>query len=74
MSARRFDRAVTLAGAFDKVELAIRYVASHKDVSTLQVGIATPEQFEGAAEALSKGPLNTPTLERIVQLQSGAEP
>ena len=74
MSARRFDPAVALAGAVDKVELAIRYVASHKDVSTLQVGIATPEQFEGAAEALSKGPLNTPTLERIAELQSAVQP
>jgi hypothetical protein len=45
-------------------------VASHKAVSTLQVGIATPEQFEGAAEALSKGPLNTPTLKRIAESQT----
>ena len=53
--ARSFDPAVTSAGAADKVELAIRYVASHKDISTLQVGIATPEQFENAAVAVSKG-------------------
>ena len=74
ISARRFDPAVTLAGAVDKVELAIRYVASHKDVSTLQVGIATPEQFEGAAEALSKGPLSTSALDRIAELQSAVQP
>jgi len=68
--ARSFDPVVPLAGAADKVELAIRYVASHKDVSTLQVGMATPEQFEGAATAVSKGPLSTVALERIAELQS----
>jgi aryl-alcohol dehydrogenase-like predicted oxidoreductase len=68
--ARGFDPAVVLAGAADKVELAIRYVASHKDVSTLQVGIATPEQFEGAAAAVSRGALSTVALERIVELHS----
>ena len=68
--ARGFDPVVPLAGAADKVELAIRYVASHKDVSTLQVGMATPEQFEGAAAAVSKGALSTVALERIAELQS----
>ena len=54
----------------DKVELAIRYVASRKEVSTLQVGIAPPEQFEGAAAAASKGAMNTAALESIAELQS----
>ena len=68
--ARGFDPVVPLAGAADKVELAIRYVASRKEVSTLQVGMATPEQFEGAAAAVSKGALSTVALERIAELQS----
>ena len=55
--ARTFDPVVAEAGVADKVELAIRYVASHPQVSTLQVGIATPEQFEGAVAAVGKGPL-----------------
>ena len=53
-----------------EVELAIRYVASRKEVSTLQVGMATPERFEGAATAVSKGALSTAALERIAEVQS----
>ncbi len=67
--AHTFDQAVAAAGAADKVELAIRYVASHPHVSTLQVGIATPAQFEGAAAAIAKGSLSADTLARIAGLQ-----
>lgn len=69
--ARAFDPAVEVAGAADKVELAIRFVASHPSVSTLQVGIATPEQFEGAAAAVAKGALSEATRARIAQVQAG---
>lgn len=67
--ARAFDSIVPSAGTADKIELAIRYVASHRAVSTLQVGIATPAQFEGAAAAVGKGPLTDETLARIAALQ-----
>ncbi|MEZ5815674.1 MAG: aldo/keto reductase [Hyphomicrobiaceae bacterium] len=70
MRARSFDPAVATGGAADKVELAIRYVASHKDVSTLQVGIATPEQFEGAAAAVSRGGLSAEALREIAGVQA----
>ncbi|MGD9803924.1 MAG: aldo/keto reductase [Hyphomicrobiaceae bacterium] len=68
--ARAFDPVVAIAGTQDKVELAIRFVASHPAVSTLQVGIATPEQFEGAASAVSKGGLNDAARARIAEIQS----
>jgi len=67
--ARIFDPAVGAAGAADKVELAIRYVAGNPHVSTLQVGIATPEQFEGAIRAVGNGPLPEPVLAQIKALQ-----
>lgn len=69
MQARRLDPAVAEAGVVDKVELAIRFVASHPAVSTLQVGIATPGQFEGAAAAVARGGLAEGALKRISALQ-----
>ncbi|MGE0700822.1 MAG: aldo/keto reductase [Hyphomicrobiaceae bacterium] len=69
--ARQLDAALAGAGAADTVELAIRYVASHPAVSTLQVGIATPAEFEGAAAAILKGPLPGQALASIAALQDG---
>lgn len=69
--ARSFDPAVPVAGTKDKVELAIRFVASHPAVSTLQVGIATPDQFEGAAAAIAKGALGEAARARIAEIQAG---
>ncbi len=68
--ARQFSPVLEEAGCSDLVELAIRYVASSPDVSTLQVGIATVEQFLGAAAAVNKGPLSPAVLERISDIQS----
>jgi len=68
--ARKFEPAVAVAGVRDTVELAIRFVASHPSVSTLQVGIATPEQFEGAASAVAKGGLGAVALARIWEVQA----
>ncbi|MEM7426333.1 MAG: aldo/keto reductase [Pseudomonadota bacterium] len=67
--ARQFSPLLEEAGCRDLVELAIRYVASHEDVSTLQVGIATVEQFLGAADAVNKGPLPADVMERIAAVQ-----
>lgn len=69
--ARKFTPLLDKSGCKDLVELAIRYVVSHKDVSTLQVGIATVEQFLGAAEAVNKGPLSSEVLARISEIQAG---
>jgi L-galactose dehydrogenase/L-glyceraldehyde 3-phosphate reductase len=71
MQALQFDPAVAAAGVADKVELAIRFVASHPAVTTLQVGIATPDQFEGAAAAVAKGRLPEAALARIRAIQDG---
>ena len=68
--ARQFAPLVEEAGCKDLIELAIRYVAGHADVSTLQVGIATVEQFLGAAEAVNKGALSAPVLKKIRQIQA----
>ena len=68
--ARRLAPALEGSGAGDLVELAIRYVASSPSVSTLQVGIATPEQFEGAVSAVTRGALPGATLARIADLQA----
>ncbi len=69
MRARGFDPAVAEAGVADKVALAIRFVASHPSVTTLQVGIATPSQFEGAAAAVGAGALPATALASIRSLQ-----
>lgn len=69
--ARMLQPAVAVAGAADPVDLAIRYVASHPAVSTLQVGIATPEQFEGAVRGVEAGALSASALERIAAIQTG---
>ena len=53
------------------VELAIRYVVSQPLVSTLQVGMATVAEFEGAAAAVNEGPLAADVLARIGEVQAG---
>ena len=55
----------------DQIELAIRYVASEPAVTTLQVGIATVDQFEGAARAAAKGSLDADSLGAIARIQAG---
>jgi hypothetical protein len=40
-------------------------------MGTILVGIATPEQFEGALAAVEKGPLPKAALERLAELQRG---
>jgi L-galactose dehydrogenase/L-glyceraldehyde 3-phosphate reductase len=67
----RFGPVVAEAGARDAIALAIRYVASHSAVSTLQVGIATPAEFEGGAQAVLAGPLPGAALARIREIQAG---
>ena len=69
--ARAFAAVVAEAGAKDLVELAIRYVVSQPKASTLQVGIATVEEFEGGAAAVLKGPLEPDVLARIAAIQDG---
>jgi aryl-alcohol dehydrogenase-like predicted oxidoreductase len=69
--ARRFAPLLAEAGAASLVEMGIRFVASHPAVSTLQVGIATPAEFEGGAQAVIKGGLASAVLARIGEVQAG---
>ncbi len=50
-------------------EAAIRFAISHAAVSTILVGMATPEQFEQALAAVQRGPLPQSALDRLSQLQ-----
>ncbi|MFV0295417.1 MAG: aldo/keto reductase [Hyphomicrobiaceae bacterium] len=69
--ARRFSTVLAASGAADLVELGLRFVASHGDVSTMQVGIATFDEFAGGARAIMKGALDADALTRIGALQDG---
>lgn len=69
--ARQFLPLLEAAGCESLVELAIRYVASNADVPTFQVGLATVEQFQKAAEAVKKGALSGNVLSAIAELQAG---
>jgi aryl-alcohol dehydrogenase-like predicted oxidoreductase len=53
------------------VEAALRFAISHDAMSTVLIGIATPEQFEIAAAAVAKGPLSPAALARVAELQRG---
>jgi aryl-alcohol dehydrogenase-like predicted oxidoreductase len=50
-------------------EAATRFALSHPAMGTILVGMATPEQFEGALAAVQKGPLPPAALERLSALQ-----
>lgn len=69
--ARRLAAALGPDAAGDLVATAIRYVAGNPDVSTLEVGIATSEEFEAAVAAVEKGALEEASLSRIAAVQSG---
>ncbi len=69
--ARRFAPVAAEVGAQGPVEMGIRFVASHPDVSTLQVGIATVDEFEGGAQAVLKGALPAAALAKIKAVQDG---
>lgn len=69
--AREFLPAMANSDCETLVEMAIRYVASNPDVPTMQVGIATFEQFRKAAEATNKGALPSSVLAEIANVQAG---
>jgi aryl-alcohol dehydrogenase-like predicted oxidoreductase len=69
--ARRFLPLVQEGHAASLAEAATRFAISHPAMGTILVGMATPEQFEGALEAVRKGPLPPAALERIAALQQG---
>ena len=59
------------AGAATLAEVAVRFAISHPAMGTALIGIATPEQFEAAAEAAETGGLPEAVLARLRGLQEG---
>jgi aryl-alcohol dehydrogenase-like predicted oxidoreductase len=69
--ARRLEPLVREGHADSLIEASLRYVIAHPAISTVLIGIATPEQFEYAAQSISKGSLSAAALARVVELQQG---
>jgi aryl-alcohol dehydrogenase-like predicted oxidoreductase len=67
--ARRLMPLVAEGFAATLSEAATRFALSHPAMGTILVGMATPEQFEGALAAVQKGPLPPAALERLSALQ-----
>jgi aryl-alcohol dehydrogenase-like predicted oxidoreductase len=67
--ARRLTPLVEEGFAASLTEAATRFALSHSAMGTILVGIATPEQFEGALAAVQKGPLPSAALERLSELR-----
>jgi aryl-alcohol dehydrogenase-like predicted oxidoreductase len=56
-----------LAGSLS--EAAIRFAMSHPAMGTILVGMASPQEFEGALAAVLQGPLSQAALDRVVTQQ-----
>ena len=69
--ARRLLPLVQEGYAASLAEAAVRFVISHKAMGTALVGIATPEQFDQALDAVAKGPLPQAALARAAEVQAG---
>jgi aryl-alcohol dehydrogenase-like predicted oxidoreductase len=69
--ARRLTPLVKDGFAGSLTEAATRFALTHPAMGTILVGIATPEQFDGALAAAEKGPLPKAALERLAELQKG---
>lgn len=67
--AQRFVPLVAEGVAASLAEAATRFALSHQAVSTILVGMASPEQFEQALGAVLKGPLPKAALDRIAARQ-----
>jgi len=67
--ARRLMPLVNEGFAGSLTEAATRFSLSHPAMGTLLVGMATPQQFEGALAAVEKGPLPRAALDRLSALR-----
>ena len=67
--ARRLSPLVQEGFAGSLTEAATRFAISHPAMGTILVGLATPQQFEGALAAVEKGPLTQSALDRLSALQ-----
>ncbi len=69
--ARRLMPLVAEGFAASLPEAATRFAITQPAVSTILVGVATPDQFEDALAAVQKGPLASAALERLTALRQG---
>jgi aryl-alcohol dehydrogenase-like predicted oxidoreductase len=67
--ARRLSPLVKEGFASSLTEAATRFAISRPAMGTILVGLATPQQFEGALAAVEKGPLPQEALDRLAALQ-----
>jgi aryl-alcohol dehydrogenase-like predicted oxidoreductase len=67
--ARRLIPLVKEGFATSLTEAATRFALSHPAMSTILVGMATPQQFEEALVAVQKGPLPPAALDRLSALR-----
>ena len=69
--ARRLEPVVAAGHAASLAELAIRYVISNVSLSTTEIGIATLDELQRAADAINKGPLSSAALAQIDGIRAG---
>jgi aryl-alcohol dehydrogenase-like predicted oxidoreductase len=67
--ARRLMPLVEEGFASSLTEVATRFALSHPAMGTILVGMATPQEFEGAFAAVEKGPLPQAALDRLSALR-----
>jgi aryl-alcohol dehydrogenase-like predicted oxidoreductase len=67
--ARRLMPLVEEGFAGSLTEAATRFAISHPAMGTILVGLATPQQFDGALAAVQKGPLPQAALDRLSALR-----
>jgi L-galactose dehydrogenase/L-glyceraldehyde 3-phosphate reductase len=67
--ARRLMPLVEEGFATSLTEAATRFALSQPAMGTILVGMATPEEFEGAFAAVEKGPLPPAALDRLATLR-----
>ncbi len=68
--ARRFQPLIDAGHAATLPELAVRYVISNPELSTVEIGIATHGEFQQAVDAVNKGPLSAEALSAIKSIQA----
>jgi aryl-alcohol dehydrogenase-like predicted oxidoreductase len=66
-----FQRMIDEGFATDLPSLAMRYVISHPQLCTTEIGIATLEEVEHATKAINDGPLSAEALTEIAAIQRG---
>jgi aryl-alcohol dehydrogenase-like predicted oxidoreductase len=69
--AQKFAPLVREGFAASLAEAAVRFVISHAGISTVLVGMATPDEFEQALTAIEKGKLPVAALELVATRQRG---